>query len=124
MPKELSNLTLSKYSLTFAVCVDDIGSLSSELVSLGGPTSELRLECLGLRDYRWWRSNSCQTSSFRVYEDCNNIQICAIPLSSLLEEFFIYFCCTRNNVFFLADIPEPPKCFQIKCKCRMVFTIH
>lgn len=28
----------------------------------------------------------------------------------------MYFCCTRNDVFFLGGVIER-KCFQIKCKC-------
>ena len=118
MPQRYESDFYRYYTINFVVCINDSGSLSSELVSLGGPATEVQLQCSALGSYRWWRSNSCQTTTFTEYNDCNTQQICTIPLSSLMEEFFIFFCCTPDNVFFFTAV-ESPQCFQIKCKCYL-----
>ena len=89
-------------------------TLEPKLVDFENSATSARLECDSLTDYKWWRSNSssCELSSFTPYLDCTT-QICRVPLATLMDDFYMYFCCTRATVSSLEGI-QPPKCFQIQ----------
>lgn len=90
-------------------------TLEPKLVDFESDATSARLGCDHLLDYKWWRSNSssCELSSFTLYSDCANIQNCQVPLATLMDDFYMYFCCTRATVSSLEGI-QPPKCFQIQ----------